>query len=118
MNTQLATSQQCIQDFDARLAQLNNTIKKNEFQAAQKESEAVNPAQCIDTFNTVSSKFNQNRITETEKIVLDLEEKAHKAEQRTALFMQRLHSAERSLRDFENAVQHWMQSAAPIDLAK
>jgi hypothetical protein len=118
INNQLFTSEQRLQDFNAQLARLNNTIKKSEFEAAQKEAEALNLAQCIDTFNTVSSKFNQDRITETEKIVKDLEKKAYKAEERTALFMQRLHAAERMLRDFEDAMRQMAQSGKAVQLTQ
>ena len=105
LKDQLDASERRIQTFDAHLAQLNETLKKGELQAAQKEADAVNLAQCIDTFNTVSSKLSQDRITQTEQLVRTLEEKAHAAEQHTTILLLRLQEAERALSSVEKAIQ-------------
>jgi len=101
----LAASQQRIQQFDTQLAQLNDALRKGELDASQKETQAVNLAQCIDTFNTVSSKFNQDRIEQTEELIRTLEQKAHTAEKETTLLMLRLQHAQKAVHAVECAVR-------------
>lgn len=102
---QLNQSERRFQEIDAQLTKLNDTIKKGEIEITQKQAEAVNLAQCIDTFTTASSKLSQDRITQTESLVRSLEEKAHLAEQHTTLLMLRLQEAEKALRSVEGVIK-------------
>ncbi len=102
---QLNASHARVETFPASLAKFNETLSQGEQKTNQKDAEAANLAQCVDTFNTVSNKFNRNRLDETEKIIQNLEAHAHKAEQHTALLKLRLQAAEKSLRAVEKNIQ-------------
>jgi chromosome segregation ATPase len=102
---QLNESERRFQSVDAQLTKLNQVIKKGEIEITQKEAEAVNLAQCIDTFTTASSKLSQDRINQAESLVRSLEQKAHLAEQQTTLLMLRLQETEKAMRSVENLVQ-------------
>jgi hypothetical protein len=102
---QINQSERRFQAIDAQLTKLNDTIKKGEIEITQKQTEAVNLAQCIDTFTTASSKLSQDRITQTEGLVRSLEEKAHTAEQHTTILLLRLQEAEKALRSVEGVIQ-------------
>lgn len=101
---QINQSERRFQHIDAQLTKLNDTIKKGEAEMTQKQAEAVNLAQCIDTFTTASSKLSQDRITQTEGLVRSLEEKAHTAEKHTTILLLRLQEAEKALRSVEGII--------------
>lgn len=105
LTQQLDESQRRLNEVDGKLAKINETIKRGEIEITQKEAEAVNLAQCIDTFTTASSKLSQDRISNAENLVRALEEKAHTAEQHTTILLLRLQEAEKALRSVENVIQ-------------
>jgi hypothetical protein len=92
--TQLNEAERRLKQVDVQLTKLNTTIKKGELEVTQKQAEAVNLAQCIDTFTTASSKLSQDRINHAENLVSSLE-------QQTALLMQRMQKIDDVLRSAE-----------------
>lgn len=93
--TQLNEADRRLQQANVQLTKLNSTIKKGELEVTQKQSEAVNLAQSIDTFTTASNKLSQDRINQTENLVSSLE-------RQTTLLMQRMQKIDVVLRSAED----------------
>ena len=111
MARQLNASENRIQKFNAKLTALDATLRKTEHDAALKESEAINLAQHIDTFNSISSTLSQERLNATEKNLQNLENQIDKVTQLTEHLILRLQRAENNIVEFENQLQ---QTTQPI----